>query len=121
MKALIKDGKVVQLSEEKFEVHSSLTWVDNVPENVRTGWNYDGTNFSDPDTRTNEQKFTDALNYLRKFRDNLLTKSDWTQAKDVSLSNADEWTTYRQSLRDITNGLTTVADIEAVNLPTKPE
>jgi hypothetical protein len=28
--------------------------------------------------------------------------------------------TYRQSLRDITNGLTTVADVEAVVLPTKP-
>jgi len=29
-------------------------------------------------------------------------------------------TTYRQSLRDITNGLTTVADVEAVVFPIKP-
>ena len=121
MKALIKDGKVVQLSEEKFEVHSSLIWVDNIPENVSTGWNYDGTNFSDPDTRTDEEKFNDSLYELRARRNLLLAQSDWTQAKDVNLSNADEWTTYRQSLRDITNGLTTVADIEAVNWPTKPE
>jgi hypothetical protein len=28
--------------------------------------------------------------------------------------------TYRQSLRDITNGLTTVAEVEAVVWPTKP-
>jgi len=28
--------------------------------------------------------------------------------------------TYRQELRDITNGLTTVEDIEAVVFPTKP-
>jgi len=31
-----------------------------------------------------------------------------------------EMRTYRQSLRDITNGLTTVADVEAVVFPTKP-
>jgi hypothetical protein len=28
--------------------------------------------------------------------------------------------TYRQALRDITNNLTTVADVEAVVFPTKP-
>ena len=28
--------------------------------------------------------------------------------------------TYRQSLRDITNGLTTVEEVEAVTWPTKP-
>jgi hypothetical protein len=31
-----------------------------------------------------------------------------------------EMTTYRQKLRDLTNGLTTVADVEAVVFPTKP-
>ena len=121
MKALIQDGQVVQLSEEEFEVHPSYTWVDNVPENVSTGWNYDGTNFIDPDTRTDEEKFTDALSQLRARRNNLLKQSDWTQSRDVNLSNNDKWTTYRQSLRDITNGLTTVADVETVTWPTKPE
>jgi hypothetical protein len=29
-------------------------------------------------------------------------------------------TTYRQNLRDLTNGLSTVADINAVVYPTKP-
>jgi len=29
-------------------------------------------------------------------------------------------TTYRQALRDITNGLTTVAQVEAVEFPEKP-
>ena len=121
MKALIKDGKVLEFHEEKFEVHSSLTWVDNVPENVSRGWNYDGTNFSDPDTRTDEEKFNDSLYELRVIRNFLLAQSDWTQSRDVNLSNNDEWTTYRQNLRDITNGLTTVADVEAVTWPTKPE
>jgi len=31
-----------------------------------------------------------------------------------------EMTTYRQALRDITNGLTTVEQVNAVVFPTKP-
>ena len=65
--------------------------------------------------------FDNLIRELRELRNAKLQETDWTQAKDVNLSNADEWTTYRQSLRDITNGLTTVADIEAVTWPTKPE
>ena len=37
---------------------------------------------------------------------------------DVSMS--DDWKTYRQQLRDLTNGLTTVEQVEAVTWPTKP-
>ena len=121
MKALILKGKVVQLSEESFEVHPDLTWVNNVPKNLEHGWNYDGTNFSDPDTRTDDEKFNDALKNLRQKRNNIIFFTDWTQSKDVNLSNAEEWVTYRQNLRDITKGIKTIADIEAVTWPTKPE
>lgn len=34
-------------------------------------------------------------------KDRLLIESDWTQLPDVSLTNKDAWTTYRQQLRDI--------------------
>ena len=44
MKALIKDNKVVDVQENKFEVHSSLTWVD-CDNTVKAGFEYDGTNF----------------------------------------------------------------------------
>ena len=37
---------------------------------------------------------------------------------DVTMSDAIR--TYRQELRDITNGLTTVAEVDAVTFPTKP-
>jgi len=33
---------------------------------------------------------------------------------------ADNMKTYRQALRDITNGLTTTAEVKAVTFPTKP-
>ena len=42
-------------------------------------------------------------NTVRKERDNLLTKCDWTQVNDSPL-NAEQktaWATYRQALRDI--------------------
>ena len=60
-----------------------------------------------------------ALNSLRESRDNLLAKTDWTANSDVTMSS--EMTTYRQALRDITNDLTTVEDVEAVVWPEKPE
>ena len=37
---------------------------------------------------------------------------------DVTMSEA--MRTYRQELRDLTNGLTTVEQVEAVTWPTKP-
>ena len=33
---------------------------------------------------------------------------------------SDDMTNYRQELRDITEGLTTTEDVEAVTFPTKP-
>jgi len=70
-----------------------------------------------------EQQWSDgaldrALNYLRQERNHLLKETDWTSNSDVTMSSA--MTTYRQALRDITNELTTVEQIEAVVFPTKP-
>ena len=57
---------------------------------------------------------------IRVTRNALLQESDWTQSRDVTLSNDDDWKTYRQSLRDITKDLTTVDDVNKVTWPTKP-
>ena len=59
-----------------------------------------------------------ALQNLRFERNSLLKETDWMANSDVSMS--DEWKTYRQDLRDITNGLTTVEEVKAVEFPTKP-
>ena len=42
---------------------------------------------------------------LRKERNTLLARCDWTQAADSPLGDTDKaaWATYRQQLRDITN------------------
>ena len=55
---------------------------------------------------------------LRAERNKKLAETDWTQSRDVTLSNDSAWATYRQSLRDITDSATSLDD---VTWPTKPE
>jgi len=66
----------------------------------------------------NEGAFDRSMENLRNKRNSLLAETDWTANSDVTMSS--EMRTYRQALRDITNGLTTVEQVEAVVLPTKP-
>lgn len=54
---------------------------------------------------------------LRFERNQLLSETDWTQNRDVTLSNDADWKTYRQALRDITDSATSLDD---VTWPTKP-
>ena len=62
--------------------------------------------------------FDRAMADLRQRRDSLLKATDYLALSDNTLSA--DMTTYRQDLRDITNGLTTVEDVNAVTWPTKP-
>jgi hypothetical protein len=59
---------------------------------------------------------------LRSQRRSLLKNSDWTVMPDSPLSDSKkaEWTTYRQALRDITNGIDTEEKALAVTFPTPP-
>lgn len=63
-------------------------------------------------------EFDTAMEDLRLTRNNLLKDTDHLALSDQTLS--DDMTTYRQSLRNITNGLTTVEDVNSVTWPTKP-
>ena len=58
------------------------------------------------------------LEVLRYQRNKLLVETDYLALSDNTLSSA--MTTYRTALRDLPNGLTTVADCENVTWPTKP-
>ena len=57
---------------------------------------------------------------LRSQRDALLAESDWTQNRDVTLSNDTDWKTYRQALRDITKQTPTDDALSNIKFPTKP-
>lgn len=63
-----------------------------------------------------------ALKSLRAERNFLLADSDWTDLPSSPLTDEkkSEWQTYRTNLRDITDGLTTVEQVEAVEFPSKP-
>ena len=63
-------------------------------------------------------EFDMAMKDLRVKRNRLLADTDHLALSDNTLSS--DMTTYRQSLRDITNGLTTVEDVNSVTWPTKP-
>ena len=67
----------------------------------------------------NNSAFDRSMQSLRSKRNNLLAQTDYLALSDQTMSA--EMTTYRQALRDITNGLTTVADVEAVVFPERPE
>ena len=58
------------------------------------------------------------LENLRIERNNLLSQTDWTQNRDVTLSNDADWKTYRQKLRDITK---TYKSLKDVKWPTAPK
>jgi hypothetical protein len=60
-----------------------------------------------------------SIDNLRQKRNSLLAQTDYLALSDQTMSA--EMTTYRQTLRDITNGLSTVADVEAVVFPERPE
>jgi len=66
----------------------------------------------------NNGAFDRAIENLRVKRNRLLTETDFHALSDNTMSA--DMTTYRQSLRDITNGLTTVEDVNSVTWPTKP-
>ena len=59
---------------------------------------------------------------IRAERDKLLTESDWTQANDTPLSDADvaKWKTYRTSLRDLPSDQSSKTKYSDITWPTKP-
>ena len=62
--------------------------------------------------------FDRAIAGLRDTRTQRLSATDWYALQDVLLSDAME--TYRQDLRDLPSGLSTVAEVEAVSWPVQP-
>ena len=74
-----------------------------------------------------EQAYSDgafdrAIADLRQRRNRLLAECDWEviMAKEKGTTLSAGFKTYRQDLRNITEGLTTVEDVNAVTWPTKP-
>lgn len=63
-------------------------------------------------------EFDTAMEDLRSKRNKLLADTDYHGISDMTMST--NMATYRQSLRDLTNNLTTKAQVDAVVFPTEP-
>jgi hypothetical protein len=63
-------------------------------------------------------EFDMAMEDLRTKRNKLLSDTDYLALADNTMT--EEVRTYRQALRDITEGLSTVEQVNAVVFPTKP-
>ena len=63
-----------------------------------------------------------TLDDLRTRRNHLLNETDYIviKAKETGTTIPTAWKTYRQALRDITENLTTVEEVNAVVFPDKP-
>ena len=76
--------------------------------------------------KIDELKKTEPMRLLREERNRRLAECDWTQYRDVSLSNDADWKTYRQELRDLPSKSTPkldeygILDVSSVTWPTKP-
>ena len=73
---------------------------------------------ADIEAKIPEVEFDMAMEDLRAKRNRLLQDTDFHALSDNTMSA--EMTNYRQELRDITEGITTVEQANAVVFPTKP-
>ena len=62
--------------------------------------------------------FNRAIASVREKRNRLLAETDYLALSDNTLTS--DMTTYRQNLRDITNGVDTVDKCNNIDWPTKP-
>ena len=76
-----------------------------------------------PDNATKDKRILDReWKNIRIERERLLVESDWTQANDTPLSDADvaKWKTYRTSLRDLPSDQSSKTKYSDITWPTKP-
>ena len=88
---------------------NNIRWYDGNPQNITA---------AQIESKLAEADFKIALEELREKRNARLAETDFHGMSDRTMSA--EMTTYRQELRDLTNGLTTVEQVNAVVFPTKP-
>ena len=74
------------------------------------------------DTAKDARILADEWVRIRRERDKLLTESDWTQANDSPLTDANvaKWKTYRTSLRDLPSDQSSKTKYSDITWPTKP-
>ena len=104
-------------------------------------WTINGNNYSDLEwqdssetkpteteinTKISDLDAAEPMRLLRKERNSLLDKTDWTQHDDVPSETKTKWQTYRQQLRDLPASASPKLDsnynldLNSVTWPTEP-
>ena len=83
---------------------------------------YVSSHFVPDDTARDKRLLDEEWVRIRQERDKLLTESDWTQANDSPLTDANvaKWKTYRTSLRDLPSDQSSKTKYSDITWPTKP-
>ena len=96
--------------------YSGLTWLDSGTAPTE----------SEIDAEVTRLNNAEPMRLLRLERNTRLTACDWTQSRDLTLSNDDAWKTYRQALRDLPASASPKLDADgnldmsSVTFPTEP-
>ncbi len=96
--------------------YSGLTWLDSGTPPTE----------SEIDAEVTRLNNAEPMRLLRLERNRLLTACDWTQSRDLTLSNDADWKTYRQALRDLPSSASPKLDADgnldmsSVTFPTEP-
>ena len=100
-----------------------------------TSSNYSDFTWSNPSEAPSESEITaeitrlnnaEPMRLLRLERNTRLAACDWTQSRDLTLSNDVDWKTYRQALRDLPASASPKLDangnldMSSVTFPTEP-
>ena len=93
-------------------------WNKEQASHVRDMTAEEETEFEARQKAWNDNALNRKLLELRTKRNNLLKETDFYALSDVTMSS--DMATYRQNLRDLTNGLDTAEKVDNVTWPTKP-
>lgn len=107
----LENIKLVTRAIKELDPLCSLEWITTAYYDLENNW----PSLAPSKEAVKNKLIEYAWEPIREQRNKLLAESDWTQSRDIILSNDEEWKAYRQALRDITE-----QSIKNISWPQKP-
>ena len=102
-------------------IDRNLNWLDDSRNDA-----FSKPTWDEIDAKVASLNAAEPMRLLRVERDARLTACDWTQSRDIDLSNDADWKTYRKALRDLPASASPKLDskyeldLTSVTWPTEP-
>ena len=102
-------------------IDRDLNWLDDSRNDA-----FSKPTWDEIDSKVASLNTAEPMRLLRVERDARLTACDWTQSRDITLSNDADWKTYRKALRDLPASASPKLDskyeldLTSVTWPTEP-